>query len=457
MEDVSLAVSLSDHPADAAELSENAPQDSAEQSRTTARARRSRAERHRSAESDVAPGDRPRKRRNAARSQTDMHADSDPTDTTIDAALSALASADEAAPSALASADDAAPADAVATPSIDVDIATVTEMSAEAAESPVVTDSPAADAAENGAPTTRRGRGARAGETRRRSARIVASKADPAPGGADLSAATDVVTDAASPAADTPADENVAAPVAEADSDADEPATIAPAVEALLFASDAPLSARKLAEFVGDAAASDIEQAVGILNERYAAAQMTFRIEAVAGGYQMMTLPEYQPWLARLDKHRADQRLGDAALETLAIIAYRQPIIRADIEAIRGVACGEVLSRLRELGLIRITGRAEVVGRPLLYGTTRKFLDMFGLAGLEDLPPMDGQPFRRMTPPADSPADTEPSADAAASESRTAAETGSPTSAVATESAPAEADATTASAPVSASVIASDS
>ena len=187
-----------------------------------------------------------------------------------------------------------------------------------------------------------------------------------------------------------------------------EPDALAPAIEALLFASDAPLSARKLAEFIGDGNAAIVDSAVGLLNERYAAAQLTFRIEAVAGGYQMMTLPEFQPWLARLDKHRADQRLGDAALEALAIVAYRQPIIRADVEAIRGVACGEVLHRLREMGLVRIAGRADVVGRPLLYGTTRKFLDLFGLAGLEDLPPMDGQALRRLPQAAEGVAEGEP-------------------------------------------------
>lgn len=109
----------------------------------------------------------------------------------------------------------------------------------------------------------------------------------------------------------------------------------------------------------------------------------------------MLTLATYRQWLARLEKHRNQTRLTDAALETLSIVAYKQPVIRADVEAIRGVACGEVLNRLREMGLVKIIGRAEIVGRPMLYGTTRKFLDIFGLADLDDLPPMETLSLKR--------------------------------------------------------------
>ncbi len=160
--------------------------------------------------------------------------------------------------------------------------------------------------------------------------------------------------------------------------------------EALLFASDAPVSLRRLADLSGCGASRLAEEAIARLNEKYEGMGCAFRIEKLAGGYQMLTTAAFHEVVARLEKQRAQNRLGDAALETLAIIAYRQPIIRADIEAIRGVACGEVLTRLREAGLIRIAGRAEVVGRPLLYATTRKFLDIFGLGGLEDLPASDG-------------------------------------------------------------------
>ncbi len=166
-------------------------------------------------------------------------------------------------------------------------------------------------------------------------------------------------------------------------------------IEALLFASDAPLSAARLAELAGAGTASEVRAHIGALNEKYAAAGLSFRVEEIARGYQMLTLPVYQPWLAKLDKHRGQNRLTSAALETLSIVAYKQPVIRADVEAIRGVACGEVLNRLREMGLVKIMGRAEIVGRPILYGTTRKFLDVFGLADLEDLPPMESLLLRK--------------------------------------------------------------
>jgi segregation and condensation protein B len=166
-------------------------------------------------------------------------------------------------------------------------------------------------------------------------------------------------------------------------------------VEALLFASDAPLSLARLTELANCGTQTEVRCWIADLNLKYTTAGLAFRIEEIARGYQMLTLPAFRPWLMRLDKQRSQTRLSDAALETLAIIAYKQPIIRADIEAIRGVACGEVLHRLREAGLIKIAGRAEVVGRPMLYGTTRKFLDQFGLADLDDLPPMEALTLRR--------------------------------------------------------------
>ncbi len=100
----------------------------------------------------------------------------------------------------------------------------------------------------------------------------------------------------------------------------------------------------------------------------------------------MLTLPVYNERLSKLLQTRRETRLSQAALETLAIVAYKQPILRADVEAIRGVAAGEVLNRLCELNLVKIVGRAEEIGRPLLYGTAKKFLDVFGLGSLDDLP-----------------------------------------------------------------------
>ncbi len=170
---------------------------------------------------------------------------------------------------------------------------------------------------------------------------------------------------------------------------------LATIVEALLFSADTPLGASRLAELIGGCTANEVRLAISALNDKYTLASLSFRIEEIARGFQMLTLPRFQPWVARLNAQRAQTRLTGAALETVSIIAYKQPIIRADVEAIRGVACGEVLNRLREMGLVRIVGRAEVVGRPLLYGTTRKFLDVFGLADLDDLPPIEALAVRR--------------------------------------------------------------
>lgn len=167
-------------------------------------------------------------------------------------------------------------------------------------------------------------------------------------------------------------------------------------LEALLFASDSPLSAARLAELAGfELTAMRVEQLLEVLNERYAANGASFRVQHIARGYQLLTLADFAPWLTKLDKQRHQSRLSGATLEALAIVAYKQPVIRADIEAIRGVACGDVLNRLREMGLVKIIGRAEIVGRPLLYGTTRKFLDVFGLADLDELPPMEALSLRR--------------------------------------------------------------
>ena len=133
-------------------------------------------------------------------------------------------------------------------------------------------------------------------------------------------------------------------------------------------------------------AAAQVADAVAALNARYEADGRTFRIESVAGGRQVMTLPAFGPVVARLKGVREQGRLTQAALETLAIIAYRQPILRADLESIRGVACGEVLRSLMERRFVKIVGRADEVGRPMLYGTTTEFLKQFGIGRIDDLP-----------------------------------------------------------------------
>lgn len=160
---------------------------------------------------------------------------------------------------------------------------------------------------------------------------------------------------------------------------------IAAIVEAIFFSSDSPLPISKITT-TAELPSQNITQAIAQLNTHYEKRGAAFRIEEIAGGFQMMTLPEYNEVLRRLLNVRKDSRLSQAAMETLAIIAYRQPILRADIEAIRGVAAGDILRSLLDKQLVKIVGRADVIGRPMLYGTTRKFLEIFGLANLDDLP-----------------------------------------------------------------------
>jgi segregation and condensation protein B len=161
--------------------------------------------------------------------------------------------------------------------------------------------------------------------------------------------------------------------------------TVESVVEAVLFASDESLSPQRLADIVGTNV-RQLRKHIDDLNEKYKLNNNAFQIEQIAGGYQMLTLSVYSHWLKKLIRARDDSKLSQAALETLAIIAYKQPIMRADIEAIRGVAAGEMIRNLMYKGLVKITGRAEVLGRPLLYGTTKKFLEVFGLNSLKDLP-----------------------------------------------------------------------
>jgi len=164
--------------------------------------------------------------------------------------------------------------------------------------------------------------------------------------------------------------------------------TVESVVEAVLFASDEPLTVERLAKIV-ETSVRQVKQHIKGLNEKYQANNSAFRIEQIAGGFQMLTLAPYNYWLKKLLGARSDSKLSPAALETLAIIAYKQPVIRADIEAVRGVAAGEMIRNLMYKGLVKIVGRAQVLGRPMLYGTTRKFLETFGLNCLKDLPKIE--------------------------------------------------------------------
>ena len=161
-------------------------------------------------------------------------------------------------------------------------------------------------------------------------------------------------------------------------------------VEAALMAADEPLTAKRLAAVAGLADAAEARRLAARLRALYDQDGTAFQVEELAGGWQLLTRPEYHPWLARLRRAAADARLTPALRETLTIVAYRQPITRADLEAVRGVQSGDVLRQLMERGLVRITGRDESLGRPVLYGTTKKFLQLFGLNTLRDLPPAEG-------------------------------------------------------------------
>lgn len=165
----------------------------------------------------------------------------------------------------------------------------------------------------------------------------------------------------------------------------DDSPTVESVIEAVLFATDEPLPESKLAGIV-ETTARQVRDCVDSLNAKYEANRNAFRIEQIAGGYQMLTQPIYNSWLKKMVKARSDNKLSPAAMETLAIIAYKQPVIRADIEAVRGVAVGEVIRSLMYKGLVKIAGRAEILGRPMLYGTTKKFLEIFGLNSVKDLP-----------------------------------------------------------------------
>lgn len=157
-------------------------------------------------------------------------------------------------------------------------------------------------------------------------------------------------------------------------------------LEALLMSTHHPLTPARLNELLEAGSIKAIRNAVQSLNDSYEQTGRSFRIEQVAGGYQILTMPEHGEALRRLHQKEADAKLTKAALETLSIIAYKQPILRVDVEAIRGVACGETIRSLMEKHLVKIAGRAEEPGRPILYGTTKRFLELFGLNTLKDLP-----------------------------------------------------------------------
>ncbi len=156
-------------------------------------------------------------------------------------------------------------------------------------------------------------------------------------------------------------------------------------IESLLFVAEEPLTVDKIKRVTAQAETKEIKDALAALSAEYEARPGGFYLDEVAGGFQIRTRPEYNEWIRKLIQPRP-LRLSKAALETLVIIAYKQPIIRSDIEHLRGVDCGGVLRVLLERKLIRVLGRREIAGRPLIYATTKHFLEVFDLKNLKDLP-----------------------------------------------------------------------
>jgi segregation and condensation protein B len=160
-------------------------------------------------------------------------------------------------------------------------------------------------------------------------------------------------------------------------------------LEAVLLLAREPLSTRKLAQLADLTDGTAARTLIRRLRKLYDDEGTAFQVEELAGGYQLLSRPKFGPWLRRLFPDAQVTRLSTPGLETLAVVAYRQPVLRAEIEAVRGVGCGEILRQLMDRDLVRIVGRADDLGRPILYGTTRRFLRVFGLRNLDALPRAD--------------------------------------------------------------------
>jgi segregation and condensation protein B len=157
-------------------------------------------------------------------------------------------------------------------------------------------------------------------------------------------------------------------------------------IEALIFASDKPLAIKQIKDIIGDIDTRLIRKIINNLKEEFAKDQRSFNITEVAGGFQFSTDSTYGRWLKKLYKIKQSDYLTGPSLETIAIIAYRQPVTKSDIEFIRGVAVDGVIGNLLQKGFIKVVGKKDVVGKPYLYGTTALFLQYFGLNSIEDLP-----------------------------------------------------------------------
>jgi segregation and condensation protein B len=158
-----------------------------------------------------------------------------------------------------------------------------------------------------------------------------------------------------------------------------------PIIESLLFVADVPLTVDQIKSFLEMDDRKAIREVLAMLAEEYDSQKRAFFLSEVAGGFQLRTRPEYRQWARRV-KQSKPTRLSRAAMETLAIVAYKQPVLRSDVEHLRGVDCGGTLRTLLERGVIRVLGRKDLPGRPMVYGTSKRFLEMFDLKDLSNLP-----------------------------------------------------------------------
>jgi segregation and condensation protein B len=164
-------------------------------------------------------------------------------------------------------------------------------------------------------------------------------------------------------------------------------------IEAILFVSDKPVTVEQFKQVLPEVAPSEIERTARLVQDDYAQRVGGMTVVEVAGGYQMLSNPSYASFIRNFYKTRTKEKLSRPSLETLAIIAYKQPVSRADIEIVRGVNSDGVMAHLLSKALVKIVGRKEVPGRPFLYGTTKEFLEYFGLKSLEDLPKLEEFPL----------------------------------------------------------------
>jgi segregation and condensation protein B len=208
---------------------------------------------------------------------------------------------------------------------------------------------------------------------------------DPATGGRDAADAEGIPPQAAAEPEPEP-EEPRRTRATEAPPTPPPPDRLEGAVEAILLAAGEALTSDRLRDLLGLPSAIHVREALGRIRERWAAAGLPVEIQDVAGGHRITTRPEYGEYVRRLWRRPAADRLTATLLETLSIVAYKQPVARAEIERIRGVQCGDALRALLDRRLVKVAGRSDQPGRPLLYATTARFLEVFGLSGLEDLP-----------------------------------------------------------------------